>query len=367
MKYASNFTKIFFATAIFYLLCDFLFGNLILEKFYWKDKEDFRVEHDIYHHTIKPNFDGFAYFGGKKYKFCSDGSGFKSSCKDVGTKKKNFDIGIIGDSFSEGIGIPYENTFIGIINKNLKDKSVANLAVTGYSTSIYYIKIKTLLENGYHFDEIIIYIDLNDIHNEANAFKIVNNKIEPIGKKKNTIDYLNNPDTTEKQNYKNFFRKKFKFTYENLHLIKMLIFRYQNKGIFPYVKNLEIASWPYDKDAKGYGEQGVNASIEKAKKSVIQLMDLLDEKKIKYSVGVYPYPQSMFYDQVNSRHVKIWEEVCLRRCKNFFNNFPNFFNVSSKIGPIETYYKYYIYRDTHFNENGHEMIAKNFLEIYDNE
>ena len=133
----------------------------------------------------------------RKIQVLLDGSGFKSACKNVGIKKKNFDIGIIGDSFTEGIGIQYENTFVGIIERNLKDKSIANLAVTGYSTSIYYIKIKTLLERGYNFNEIIIYIDLNDIHNEANAFKIVNYKIEPVGKKQ-TVDYLNDNEKNEK-------------------------------------------------------------------------------------------------------------------------------------------------------------------------
>ena len=362
-----NFTKIFFITSILYLLFDFFFGNFFLEKFYWKDESNFRIEHNIYHHTIKPNYNGNAYFGGKKYKFCSDGSGFKSACKHVGTKRKNFDIGIIGDSFTEGIGIQYEDTFVGIIDQNLEDKSIANLAVTGYSTSIYYIKIKTLLERGYNFNEIIIYIDLNDIHNEANAFKIVNYKIVPIGKKQQTIDYLNDNKKNKKLQIKAFLRKNFTFTYENLHLIKMLIYRFQDKDIFSYVNNLDMASWPYDNNSKGYGIIGIDGSIDKAKKSILSLMDLLDENNIRYSIGVYPYPQTMFYDEINSKHVKIWQEVCLNRCKNFFNNFPNFFRASSKIGPIETYYKYYIYRDTHFNENGHEMIAKNFLDIYDNQ
>ena len=149
----------------------------------------FRIEHNIYHHTIKPNYNGNAYFGGKKYKFCSDGSGFKSACKHVGTKRKNFDIGI-GDSFTEGIGIQYEDTFVGIIDQNLKDKSIANLAVTGYQLQSIILKLKHFLKR-YNFNEIIIYIDLNDIHNEANAFKIVNYKIVPIGKKQQTIDYLN--------------------------------------------------------------------------------------------------------------------------------------------------------------------------------
>ena len=31
---------------------------------------------------------------------------------------RKFDIGIIGDSFTEGIGLNYENSFAGLIEKN---------------------------------------------------------------------------------------------------------------------------------------------------------------------------------------------------------------------------------------------------------
>ena len=116
--------KLFSITVFFFLLCYVLFGVYILEKFYWQDKEDFRIEHKDYHHTIKKNYNGDAFFGGKRYKFCSDGSGFKSSCNNTGKIIKNFDIAFIGDSFTEGLGIPYEETFVGIISNKLKNKNL---------------------------------------------------------------------------------------------------------------------------------------------------------------------------------------------------------------------------------------------------
>ena len=259
-KFKSLFLISIISLAIF-LSLDFIFGKFLLEKFYWKDKEDFRVEHDIFHHTIKPNYNGPAYFGGKKYKFCSDASGFKSSCKNVGVKTKNFDIVIIGDSFTEGLGIPYEKTFVGIIDEKLKNKKIANLAVSGYSVSIYYIKIKEFLKKGYSFDEVIIYVDLNDIFNEASSYKIVNNKVVPMGIKKQKVDYLEN-NNKKKKNFKKFFRENFTFTYENLHLIKIFYYRIKKKDIFPYVTNLEMAAWPYEKNLNSFGEMGVvNASL----------------------------------------------------------------------------------------------------------
>ena len=46
----------------------------------------------------------------------------------------------------------------------------------------------------------------------------------------------------------------------------MLIYRFQDKDIFSYVNNLDMASWPYDNNSKGYGIIGIDGSIDKAKK-----------------------------------------------------------------------------------------------------
>ena len=359
------FIKIFPITIFIFLLCDVLFGVQILEKFYWQDKEDFRIEHKDYHHTIKKNYNGNAFFGGKKYKFCSDGSGFKSSCNKTEIITKNFDIAFIGDSFTEGLGIPYEETFVGIISKKFKDKKIANLGVSGYSPSIYLIKIKKLLELGYNFKEVVIYIDINDIYNEANSYEIINDIVVPLKEKKEKIDYLDNKKINRFE-FKKIFKKNFRFTYENLHLLKMAVYRVQNKKIFPYVLDLDMGAWTYNNSVKGYGELGLEGSIIKAKDTILELIHLLENRGIYYSIGVYPYPQTLFYDQENSRQVSTWKDLCELRCKNFYNNFPLFFKKAKEIGPIEAYYKYYIYRDVHFNSAGHRLIAENFLQNYEN-
>ena len=64
----------------------------------------------------------------------TDLNGFKyhSNKRDL----KSFDIGFIGDSFTEGVGYQYSDTFVGKIDDELNNKSVANLAVSSYSQNI---------------------------------------------------------------------------------------------------------------------------------------------------------------------------------------------------------------------------------------
>ena len=75
-------------------------------------------------------------------------------------------IAFIGDSFTEGIGLPYENTFVGQF-KIKTDLDVVNLGVASYSPSIFLKKIKYLINNNIiSFDHLVVSIDLTDLEDD---------------------------------------------------------------------------------------------------------------------------------------------------------------------------------------------------------
>ena len=82
------------------------------------------------------------------------------------------------------------------------------------------------------------------------------------------------------------------------------------------------------------------------------------------SLAIYPWPQQLLNDNVNSKHVKMWKEFCVSKCENFINFFPFFFDEIKKNSFIEIYKKYYFWNDVHFNIKGNEVIAKKLLKIY---
>ena len=136
-------------------ICSISLALLLLIDFFFDHKithPRLRIPHKAYHHSHSSNFDNLDKWGGVRYRVCTDGNGFKSAC---GTKTfKIFDIGIIGDSFTAGTGIPYEDTFVGIIaNANLSLR-IANLAVGSYSPTIYLTKVQNLIDNGFKFDRL---------------------------------------------------------------------------------------------------------------------------------------------------------------------------------------------------------------------
>ena len=158
--------KVFFSSILTSLLLllfiDFFFGNKILDYLYSfdsinsplekkkkrldieKNEKSYRVKNPYFHHTLKPNVKTKSFWGNIEYNTCTNSHGFRTSCKKNKDKDNSFQIVFIGDSFTEGLGLPYDDTFVGIIANKLKEKKIANLAVSGYSPSIYYIKIKHL-------------------------------------------------------------------------------------------------------------------------------------------------------------------------------------------------------------------------------
>ena len=80
---------------------------------------------------------------------------------------------------------------------------------------------------------------------------------------------------------------------------------------------------------------------------------------------VYPWPSQIWYDDLNSRHVKIWEEWTDDNNVNFINLFPSFIKLNmSASEKLDKLNKYFIPYDLHYNRAGNELIANEFIKYY---
>ena len=165
------FFKIFLITFCLILSIDFLIGNKILQfidpliketEFY--DKR-VKIWNNTFHHTFKKNVNMKSVGIEKNNRFCTNHLGFKSNCNFK--KVKNFKFGFLGDSFTEGIGLNHENTFVGLFEKKL-GKQVANMGVSSYSPKIHLSKINFFLNKGILFEHVILFLDISDYFDEAN-------------------------------------------------------------------------------------------------------------------------------------------------------------------------------------------------------
>jgi len=324
--------------------------------------------------------------------------GFKSLDKSK-LKTKKVDIAFIGDSFTEGVAVEYENTFVGIFEKKT-NKKVINLGVSSYSPSIYFAKVKYYLDKGFDFKELIVFIDISDIQDEA-AYYIEDDKgyihTRKVGEvstlkrnihiiltnfpliyssivkvknflSKNLKDFLNKKSKNKIVAKKAFYKKKINLiglnnltNFERYN--ETLIYDYYKVGLYDYKYSRSF--WTYFDDDIAYEPLKISGGIDKSLNKMNDLYRLLKKKNIELSIGIYPWPGQILYDSRNSRQVEIWEEFCKDKCKNFYNLFDFFFdeikNLQSKKLVIE---KYYLDGDVHFNEEGNLAVANELLKKY---
>ena len=365
ISFAKKTVAIIFITFFLSLLIDFFFGRLILKgldpilvktEFYGRLM---RIDHPIFHHSFLPNvkYENHRGFEGKNI-FCTNNHGFRSECGEV--TKKDFDYGIMGDSFVEGTSENFEDTFVGIFSRKKQNLKVANLGIVSYAPSIYYSKIKYLLDNNYKFKHIIFFIDISDLYDDSVFYKLSDNGI---------VSERNEKEKGLKR--RKFLRSNFPLTNYYMFVIKKNRQLKQDNPLtnkdYPFFnKKAAIKSeWTFYKQDK---HPEYNLGIIESQKLLLDIMDktyeLLKENNIKMSIVVYPWPQQLQNDSVNSKHVTMWKKFCVNKCVKFINFFPFFFEKKNNSSFLEVYRKYYYWNDIHFNAEGNRIIAEKLLKEF---
>ena len=343
-----KFSIIFLITITLILSIDFLFGSYLLK--FTSKKIDHTISHNIFDHDLKKKFRAdLEWAPGKTYLFCSDKNSFRTFCDNMESDLKEFDLAFIGDSFTEGIGLDYEDTFVGKISTKFKNLKIANLGVVSYSPSIYYAKLSYLIENGYNFKKVIIYFDISDIYDDNRKYKFQDNKI--VRKKSKLL-----------LGVQKSLKSTFPFLAYSIKTIKNDIFKKPkiiNKcNYLDYCH--EKSSWTFNDSYFG------STDIKKSFKFMEMIYDLLNKNNIKMSVGIYPWPAQIMFDNQDSEIVKLMSDFCKNRCEFFFNNFPDFFKEMNVKKKEEIISRYYIKGDVHFNSLGNEKLFQNFVNNFNN-
>src|SRR6266478_6970628 len=91
-----------------FLVFDFAYSSLTMGE----ETRSPRIAHPVYDHGLATNFDGHDVWGEVRYRLITDSLGFKDgSAREVPLKSDSRRILLIGDSFAEGIGINFEDSF----------------------------------------------------------------------------------------------------------------------------------------------------------------------------------------------------------------------------------------------------------------
>jgi hypothetical protein len=290
-----------------------------------------------YHHDLKPNLSQWTAYGPLRYHIVTNELGFKDSVRrKVPATSKQKRIVVIGDSFTEGVGYPYEQTFAGLLSAELAKEGVEvlNAGVQSYSPKLSYLKLRHLLEHQVlHFDELWVFIDISDIQDEVKYDSFVSGRSEPWIARIN--HYFN----------------------DNSFVFNTIVERILPKYRTVPQHKLERATWTHDDEV--YSRWG-NRGLTLAKRHMDEIYRLCRQYGIRLTVGVYPWPFQLRQKDPEARQVAAWRQFTDERGIDYINLFPSFHSDD----PARAIATFFIPGDFHWNEKGHQLVFSSLLRHY---
>ena len=375
-----NILKKFLVLISIYLVFDIIFFYFLPEdlKSSLYNNRAHRIKSFYYHHDLRPMASFYDHWGYEKYKIHTNDLGFKdNSQRKVTFKKRN--ILFIGDSFTEGVGLIYKDTYVGILESKLKNKykdiEILNAGVQSYSTSIYLSKIYYLLNTkklpitdivimvstGDIFDDTFKYLDVDQnyiLDHVDHKNKVIINLINFY--KANTLIYQFitriTPPKVIPEIIKSFFDKK--KNESNYDIKEKELMKISNEDIskMHFLDHQDYNYFFSDDEFKKWGKKGINKSIE----NLWKIAKITKEKKIKLNI-LYLFEPTLILKKPNDQTIN----YLLTSFKSLENENLKFFVISDFYDEYENKYESYknlfFINDIHLNKKGNKLVADEIL------
>jgi len=355
-----------FVGAFFFILADRYYFNTHAGQF-WTGPCLIRDE--VLHHALEPNCSRMQYWGRAAYEIATNSLGLVDArIRDVTSKQQRPRLLLLGDSFTVGLGFPWQQTFAGLLQEALPQYEILNGAVSSYSPSNYLNVARRLLNRGIEFSEAIVFIDVSDIQDEAAFYRDKDATGAVLGPALEVKS--NNLYTWLRGKIRNLPYTSLLFEWGERQVVRFGIYSIP-VGDDGDVFDTPRSAWTYrpvDESIPfrlGYSPLGVEAGIERAKNKMNSLREELSARGIGLGVIIYPWPAQLAHNDRHSRHQQIWKQWCTGRCTRFISMFPDFFDVKDKCSillPGCWYASLFIQGDVHFSEEGHKLVAAKVAE-----
>jgi hypothetical protein len=338
----------------------FLAFDCVYSSLFHKKDRPARIANEFYDHDLLPNFAGYDTWGLSREKFFTNSLGFKDTgnrnIPDVPASRR---VILIGDSFTEGSGLKFEDTYAGLLFKagqTLEPRiEFLNAAVASYSPVIYYRKIKYLLDTHVRFDEVIVFSDISDVQDEATNYFCIDEHAE-------FRRYCDAQALTRADQQETWLRRlENHFVVTNWIVqfarIKLDVLTGESGAFVSEGRVRSRAGWTlpgFTPDAGSYDPLGVEGGIKRSIANMQALADLLHAHQIKLTIVVYPWPVQLFENDRDSRQAETWRDFCRANCEGFIDLFPIVFAL--KDGRPDWYQHLFIQGDFHYSAAGHRLI-----------
>jgi hypothetical protein len=356
---------------VLFLAFDFAYSTFTSGQ---ENRHPARIANPIYDHGLAANFDGHDVWGEMRYRLITNSLGFRDgSVREVPLKSDSRRILLIGDSFTEGIGMSFEDSFAGQLYHAGQQRGekieFLNAGVVSYSPSIYYKKLKYLIESGLQFDEVVLFSDPSDVTDEATSYFCIDDdpkyrahctaaegSMQPAVAPPKKLDFFTDRFVTTNR-LRIFIKHSMQSSLASLAFLGngRRSVNIDHARIGWVIPGLDVGS--------SYQPLGVEGGIARSLQNMQALSELLTARNIPLTIVVYPWAAQIAQGDRDSRQVSLWRDFCPGRCKAFINLFPVFFAAAD--ADKDWYEHLYIVGDDHYSAAGNgfvfQELAKHLL------
>lgn len=322
-----------------------------------------RIAHPIYDHSLKPNAKWVDRYGPYEAPYFSNSLGFRDGkIREVAMNPGQPRVVFIGDSFTDGVGVPWEETFAGRLEQRLAPEGieVLNAGCNSYTPILARIKLRHwVADRGLRIDRVVLFLDLSDLKDELFYEE------DPEGRAR-LIPYGPFASAsgwgTTVENWSEFSEKWVEPNFvvlgalsRNLKLWvrKMTRKELGRRGLFT---NQAPPRWILEwEEYQGPEKPVIETGIRKLKENLGGLAGFLRQRGIPLTLVVYPYPFHVLEGKPDRAMQKIWSAWCAENGVDFVDLFPEFVGRGDGAETVRTFY---LQGDCHWNAAGHARVAE---------
>jgi hypothetical protein len=351
-------------SAAVFLALDWFHGAMIRRAQESSLPDECESRDPVRHHSLKANCAGVVRWGGDSYQFFTNSLGFRDQrIREVPLADARPRILMLGDSFTQG-QLAWSDSYVGRVAAHFPQYDFLNGGVDSYSPSNYLNVPRMVLDRGVDLDEVIVFIDISDVQDEAAFYHDVDSSGAVAGPER------------QQHVFPWYARQRARialhlpFTNYLLEIFERFLVRHGcyhlTRDDLGEVFDRERSAWTYRAVSEtspfevGYAPLGVEGGIAKEEAKMTLLWQDLEKRDIPLSVVVYPWPAQVLHDTADSRQVRIWHDWCEGKCRRFTSLFPAFLAAKDNCRQSQPgcwYLNLFVFGDVHYNAAGNALVA----------
>jgi len=312
---------------------------------YWGSAEN--GTHPYYHHGLPVSRKVEEVWRGRRYTRFTNRLGFRDrKVREVALKKAGHRLILIGDSNIFGVGLEWDQTLAGMLQKQFPDVDVLNAAVPSYCPTSEESKLRYLMGRyGLETDAVVLFLDVADVDDELQ-----------YGRRADGGTLLRGPQFSEipaNKNWADHLEKFLQKRVENNFTVFGAIVRNARQWLRRHCSWFGLMAYEKGRwsEYRGHLDPLIDEGILRASSSLTRLNEFLKTKNAQMVLVISPGSSQMDLLDSKSRAIVIWEAWGRANDVPVVSLFPLFYAHAKEYPDL-------IQSSGHWNEKGHVLVAE---------